>query len=238
MNAFVYGTLLQWKLDLRNRNVLLTYYVVPLIFFGFMGGIFTTINPQARDTLIPSMLVFGITMGALLGAPVPLVEVYGSGVSRAYKVGGIPLWVAAATNLISACIHLLLMSMVIVLLAGLVFGAVLPDHPLWFIAQLAFFILISLTLGTLLGLCFHSASRLTMASQLLFLPSIMLSGIMFPARLLPDVLQGAGWLLPASWGFGLLQQNGHAGSAVTALLAIAATVLILSCWRLVRMQSD
>jgi hypothetical protein len=40
MSAFLYGVVLQWKLDFRNKGVLLTYYVVPLVFFAFMGGIF------------------------------------------------------------------------------------------------------------------------------------------------------------------------------------------------------
>ena len=38
MNAFMYGIVLQWKLDLRNKDMLLTYYVVPLVFFAFRIG--------------------------------------------------------------------------------------------------------------------------------------------------------------------------------------------------------
>ncbi len=51
MKAFMYQFRLQWVLDLRNRGVLLTYYIIPLVFFAFMGGIFTTINPLAKETL-------------------------------------------------------------------------------------------------------------------------------------------------------------------------------------------
>jgi len=41
MSAFIYGAVLQWKLDIRNKGVILTYFVVPLVFFAFMGGIFS-----------------------------------------------------------------------------------------------------------------------------------------------------------------------------------------------------
>lgn len=75
MNAFIYSVGLQWRLDLRNKGILTTYYIVPLIFFGFMGSIFSSINPQSKDTLIQSMSIFSITMGAILGAPAPLVEI-------------------------------------------------------------------------------------------------------------------------------------------------------------------
>ena len=56
MGAFLYGTALQWRLDIRSRTLLITCYVVPLLFFAMMGGIFTSVNPSARETLVPSTL--------------------------------------------------------------------------------------------------------------------------------------------------------------------------------------
>lgn len=107
MSALLYGIALQWKLDIRNKGILLTYYIVPLVFFVFMGGIFTSIEPEANQTIIQSMTVFGVTMGAYLGTPAPLVELYSSEIKKAYKVGGIPLWTAALNNAVSGFIHLL-----------------------------------------------------------------------------------------------------------------------------------
>lgn len=46
-----------------------------------------------------------------------------------------------------------------------------------------------------------------MFSQLVFLPSILLSGIMFPSELLPGVLGAAGRIFPASWGFCLMRDG-------------------------------
>ena len=113
MGAFIYGVLLQWKLDLRNKGVLITYYLVPLLFFGFIGMIFTSINPESKDTLIQSMTIFAITMGSFLGTPIPLVEQYSGDIKKAYKVGGIPLWSGAVNNAISAFIHLFITSVII-----------------------------------------------------------------------------------------------------------------------------
>ena len=52
MKAFLYGVALQWKLDIRSKTLLITCYIVPLLFFAVMGGIFTSINPEAKSTLI------------------------------------------------------------------------------------------------------------------------------------------------------------------------------------------
>lgn len=50
MGAFIYGVSLQWKLDIRSKTLLITCYIVPLLFFGIMGGIFTSVIPGAGDT--------------------------------------------------------------------------------------------------------------------------------------------------------------------------------------------
>lgn len=71
MSAFFYGLALQWRLDIRSKSLLITCYVVPLLFFAIMGGIFTSINPEAKATLIQSMTVMGVTMGALIGCRPP-----------------------------------------------------------------------------------------------------------------------------------------------------------------------
>ena len=63
MSAFLYGTLLQFKMDIRSRSLLVTCYLVPLLFFAIMGNIFTALMPQSRDALIQSMTVMGVSMG-------------------------------------------------------------------------------------------------------------------------------------------------------------------------------
>ena len=228
MNAFLYGVALQWKLDFRNKGVLLTYYVVPLVFFAFMGGIFSSIDPTAKDTLIQAMTVFGVTMGAILGAPVPLVELYGSEIKKAYKIGGIPLWVASINNFISAFLHLLIMSIVIFIIAPLAFNAKIPINlPLYFLA-LAIFIIVSLGVGTVLGLLIKNTSKLTMASQFIFLPSIMLAGIMFPVNMLPKVLENVGKAFPATWGFKLMTSEIFAAETLVPLVIILFVSIAIS----------
>ena len=59
MKALLYGIALQWKLDIRSKTLLITCYMVPLLFFAIMGGIFTSIMPESKDTLVPAMTVMG-----------------------------------------------------------------------------------------------------------------------------------------------------------------------------------
>ena len=231
MKAFLYGVSLQWKLDIRSKTLLITCYLVPLLFFALMGGIFTSVNPEAGETLIPSMTVFGVSMGAFIGLPPSLVELYGGSVRKVYRAGGVPDCLGLLLSGISAFLHLFLMSLILWAAAPLAFGAKLPEHPALYFADLALFLLVSLAAAAVIGLAVKDPSKTPMISILIFLPSIMLSGIMFPADLLPKALQTAGNLFPAAWGYRLLAEDGfraeNLGTPLILLAAAACLCLIL-----------
>ena len=84
MKAFLYGVGLQFKMDIRSKTMLITCYLVPLVFFFFMSGIFTSVDPSAVKTLISSMSVFIITMSALIGLPPSLGDFYTADVKIVY----------------------------------------------------------------------------------------------------------------------------------------------------------
>lgn len=208
MSGFLYSAVLQWKLDIRSKSLLITCYIVPLIFFLLMGGIFTSVMPDMKKTLIQSMTVMSVSMGAFIGLPPSLAETYGSDVNKVYKANGVPLYLGLTTMFLSAFVHLMTACVIILLLAPVLFEAVLPESfPLFFFA-LAIYVAVSLSIGSVLGLTVKSQAKLTMAAQLVFLPSIMLSGIMFPSGLLPHILKAAGYVFPASWGYRLMLDGG------------------------------
>ena len=220
MGAFFYGVSLQWKLDIRSKTLLVTCYVVPLVFFAIMGGIFTSVMPESRNTLIQSMTVFGVTMGALIGLPPSLVEIYGSDIKKIYKANGVPLWLGFALTNLSAFIHLFCMSLLLYIAAPMVFDAAIPANPGWYFACLAVWIVVSLSVASVIGLAVKDQAKTSMVSILVFLPSIMLSGIMFPIELLPKALETVGKIFPASWGYRLLSETGFRLETLLPLLSI------------------
>lgn len=175
-------------------------------------------------------------MGAVLGAPTPLAELYGSEIKKAYKVGRIPLYVPVINNYISAAVHLLLMSTVIFFVAPVVFNASIPENVFSYFMALLLFIITSIAVGTLLGLLVKSISRLTMISQVIFLPSLMLSGIMFPSEMLPQPLEFIGKALPATLGFQLMNTQDFSSGNGWLLLIITLILWVISIWRLFKLR--
>ena len=227
MNGFFYGAALQWKLDIRSKSLLVTCYIVPLIFFLLMGGIFTSVMPEMKSTLIQSMIVMSVSMGAFIGLPPSLMETFGSDIKKIYKANGVPLYLGLMTMFFSAFVHLMASCTIILLLAPILFEAVLPVQLPFFFLALAIYIIVSLGIGSILGMVVKNQAKLTMIAQLVFLPSIMLSGIMFPASLLPGFLKTTGRIFPAFWGYRLMLDNGFClGNLWYLVLVFCVSVII------------
>lgn len=207
MGAFFYGVSLQWKLDIRSKTLLITCYLVPLLFFAIMGGIFASVMPETRDTLISSMTVFGVTMGALIGLPPSLVEIYGGDMKKIYQANGVPLSLGLVLANLSAYLHLFLMSIILSVAAPLVFHAEMPENMGMYFISLGIFIAVSLSVASVIGLAVKDQAKTAMFSILIFLPSVLLSGIMFPMELLPKAFEAAGKIFPASWGYRMMTEQ-------------------------------
>lgn len=238
MNGFLYGVALQWRLDIRSRTLLITCYVVPLLFFAVMGGIFTSINPESKYTLIQSMTVLGVSTGALIGLPPSLVEIYGSDIKKMYKANGVPLYLGLVSMFLSAFIHLLIMCGIIYLAAPIIFDAVPPASIGLYFSSLAIFIAASLSVGSVLGLLVKNQAKLTMISQMIFLPSVMLSGIMFPVDLLPGFFKAIGKVLPATWGYKLMVGDSFNIGSSLPLVVIFLTAVALCSFLLRKLQAE
>lgn len=229
MKAFLYGVSLQWKMDIRSKTLLITCYIVPLLFFAVMGGIFTSVMPDSKDTLIQSMTVFGVTMGALIGLPPSLVEIYGSNIKKVYKANGVPICLGLVLTNISTFIHLLIMGTILYITAPLAFDAKIPSNSGIYFISLITFTAVSLSVASILGLAVVDQAKISMFSMIIFLPSIMLSGIMFPAELLPEAFRVTGKLFPTWWGYRMMLENRFEIKNILPLVLIFLFAIVICC---------
>lgn len=224
MQAFLYGIYIQWRIDIRNKEALLFYYLVPLLFYGFVGSFFLSIMKDFGfgDTMIVSMSIFGITMGGILGSGIPVCNHYGTALRKAYQVQNIPFWVYAVQNYVSACIHLLLMVSVILVTAPFLFQVYLSISILQFYISMFLYASLCIWISSFLGLIFQTSNKLTMGAQCIFLPSILLSGIMMPADVLDGPFLMISKIIPATWI--LLWLEGNVTYLYVSLLVLCVLI--------------
>ncbi len=239
MNAFFTYLWIQFKVDLRDRGLLLNYYLVPLAFFIVMGAVFSSVTPLMKTTLSASMTIFAITMGAVMGAPTMLVKMRESGTMRAFKVNGISGTSVLIVHGLSTFIHLFIVAAIIYFIAPLAFHAQMPVSIPAYFAIVAAYLLVCIGIGLLIGVTAPSQTYTTMLSMLVFLPSLLLSGIMFPAEMLPDALRLVGRLFPATYSlqsfYGLAYGMPTVIDPYLSLVCIAGYSLILfglAFWRM------
>ena len=130
------------------------------------------------------------------------------------------------------------MSAIIYSVAPIAFDATPPANlPLYF-GSLSIFIAVSLSVGSVLGLAVKKQAKLTMISQLVFLPSIMLSGILFPIDLVPHFFGMLGKLFPAAWGYILMKGDGFSFGTLWPLAALFAASGVILTVLLKRLQAE
>ena len=198
MKPFLKYLGIQFKMDLRDRGILMTYYLVPLLFFAVIGSVFSSINPLMKPTLAASMSIFAVTMGAVMGSPIPIVKARESGTLRAFRVNGIPDAVFLAIQGLSAFLHLAVVSAVIYFISPYLLHSQVPEFPLDYAAVLLVLLLTSIGIGLLIGTAAPNQSAASMLSMIVFFPTVMLSGIMFPSSMLPVGFRRFGLIFPAT----------------------------------------
>jgi ABC-2 type transport system permease protein len=185
------------------------------------------------------MTIFAVTVGAVLGLPTPIVKLRETGVLRAFRVNGIPNHKVLLVQAISAFLHLSLVSIIILVTAPVIFDAGVPKNYIAYFITLLVLIFTSIALGLIIGVMVSDQSMATMLSQAIFLPSLLLSGIMFPASMLPKFLRWLGQIFPAThamhsftgMAFNYGQANYSGVLDLTLILLIGILAGGIALWR-------
>ena len=198
MTAFVNHFLFEFRTGVRNKQLLLMNYLFPLGFFLMMGFVMGEINPAFLENMTPAMAVFAVLSATLLGIPDPLVNARESGIYRSYKINGIPATSILVIPALTTILHLVIVTIIITIFAPLLFDAPAPVN--WFNYGLTFFGLAFALAGisVLIGVIAPNSRVTVMYSQMFFIPSILLGGMMFPFEMLPEAAGKIAQLLPAT----------------------------------------
>ncbi|MGE5601555.1 MAG: ABC transporter permease [Nitrososphaerales archaeon] len=198
MNAFANHFAYEFKTGLRNTSMLFMSYLFPLGVYVLLTLVMSAVNPLFKATMIPAMCVFAMMGGGLLGMGGPIVEARDAGIYRSFKINGVPAASIIAIPVLASTVHVLVVSLIITLSAAAIFGGALPVAPLAFGALLVLGAFAMCSLGALIGVVATNSRAVLGLSQLIFLPSMVLGGLMMPLAMLPPGMQKVAALLPAA----------------------------------------
>jgi ABC-2 type transport system permease protein len=225
MNAFIHHFSFEFRAGIRNKQLLLMNYLFPLGFYLMMGFIMAEINPLFREDIIPAMIVFGVLAATLLGIPDPLVNARENGVFRSYKINGVPSISILVIPALTTILHLVIMTVLITATAPMLFDAPLPVNWLNFVLIFVALAFACAGLSVLIGVVSPSSRMTVLWSQLIFVPSMLLGGLMLPYSMLPDVAGKFAQLLPATQAMNAF--NGLAMGKVAAFSPWGSVIMLL-----------
>jgi ABC-2 type transport system permease protein len=198
MNAFANHFSFEFRTGIRNKTLLLMNYLFPLGFYLMMGFVMPAINPIFLDSMIPGMVVFAILAATILGIPDPLVNARESGIFRSYKINGVPAASILVIPALTTILHLVIVAAIITASAPLLFDAPVPVNWLNYLLVFGAMAVACAGLGVLIGVVSSSTRMTVLWSQLVFIPSMLLGGLMIPYDMLPESVGRVSQLLPAT----------------------------------------
>jgi ABC-2 type transport system permease protein len=163
-----------------------------------MGFVMPAINPLFLDALIPAMVVFAILAATLLGIPDPLVSARETGIFRSYKINGVPASSILIIPALTTALHLAIVTVIITATAPLLFDAPVPENWVNYVVVFVAMAIACSGLGVLIGVISSSTRMTVLWSQLVFIPSMLLGGLMIPYSMLPEAIGKISQLLPAT----------------------------------------
>lgn len=227
MKAFAVHFLVDLKSGLRDKTLLLMNYLFPLGFYLVIGGIMPKLNPLYGDMLIPSMMIFGILVSTVLGMPNSIVTYRNNGIFRSYKINGISELSMLSTPTISTIFHTVIVTAIILVSAPILLGAKLPANFAGLLLVFISTVIAFSGLALLIGVISNNTSVTVLYAQALFLPSMLIGGLMFPAKALPEAVAKFGKLLPTTYAMDAFESLAAKGNA-SFNPAISLSILI-SC---------
>ncbi len=224
MTAFVNHLGFEFRSGLKSPTSMLMFYLFPIGFYALMGLVMVEINPEFAELLIPSMVLVTLMAGTLLGLPAQFVEARDAGIYRSFKVNGVPATSIVAIPVVASAFHGVIGSAVIASTAGAFFGAVVPVDWMAFSLLTMLSAFVFGALAALIGVVSTSSRATVLWSQLVFLPSMLIGGLMLDLELIPEGMRWFSKLLPTTYA--MQAYRGLAFDSSTVIDGPVATVVL------------
>lgn len=198
MNAFATHFAFEFKTGLRNPNLLMINYLFPVGFYVIMGLVMTKINPMFTDTMVPALAVFAIIASTILGMPSPMVEAREAGIFRSFKINGVPALSILIIPALTTIFHAMISATLIAVTAPVFFDGIAPDSWPTFLLVMLVTAFACGGIGALISVISKDSRATVLWSQLIFLPAMLIGGLMVPLSALPASIAPASMLLPTT----------------------------------------
>ncbi len=244
MKAFYALFVIDLKLALRNKSVLVFNYFFPLVFFFVFGQMYGAKQGTIVLQVMTMVTAIGILGNGLFGAGMRAVQEREADVLRRFKVTPITPVPLLMASMITGLILYLPSVIVTLFLANRIYGMHVPPNLLSFFIFVCIGSLALRSVGLIIAAVVNSTQETMILIQPIYMGMLFLSGATIPIVLFPGWLQIVTQFIPATYlitGIGGILQRGesvaHNWLSVLALL-ITAFVGMFVATKLFRWEKE
>ncbi len=244
MNAYLTLIKIDIRLAFRQRIVIFSNYLMPLLFFFVFAQTFRAAQGGAILQVVAMVIVIGILGNGLIGAGIRAAQEREANILRRYKVAPIsPLPLLVASTVTGLVVYLPCVLGILALATWRYGMAPIPN-----LASMLIFVVLGVvalrSIGLLVASVVNSTQENAIIVQIIYMAMLFLSGATLPVQIFPNWLLVVTQFIPATWLMTGLQgimlrhetllQNWQAAGA----MLLTAAVGLLLCVKLFRWEKE
>src|SRR3954470_873100 len=230
MKAFLALFVIDLKLALRNKSVLVFNYFFPLIFFFVFGQSYGAKQGTVVLLVMTMVTTIGILGNGLFGAGMRAVQEREADVLRRYKVTPITPVPLLMASMITGLILYLPSVIITLILANRLYGMHVPPNLFSFFLFVCIGSLALRSIGLIIAAVVNSTQETMLLIQPIYMGMLFLSGATIPITFFPNWLQIVTQFVPATYLMiglaGILQRGESVAQNWLSVVALLITAFV------------
>ncbi|WP_328460226.1 ABC transporter permease [Actinoplanes sp. NBC_00393] len=218
MNVFGKLVVTEFRTALREPAYFFFAGLFPLILILILGAVPAFREPDPAlgglrvvDVYAGIVIALSIAMIGLQGMPTVLANYREKGILRRLATTPVSPIALLGAQLVFSAILVVCSSVLVFVVAGIVWGVPLPESPLAFLLAVLLAVIGVFAVGLLIAAVAPSGKAANAIGLILFFPLMFLAGLYAPREVLPDVVQRIADFTPLAAGERLMHEamTGH-----------------------------
>ncbi len=210
-----FGTLLknEWKLNIRNMNMVIFAVIMPLVVLVILGVLYGT-KPAAAgaaytflDQSFGALCTISICAGGLMGLPLVVAEYRERKILKRFQVTPIRPVMLLAVEFTIYVIYAAVSTLTLFPVARLFWNVTIHGSWLAFLGSWLLTMVSTLSIGMMVGGIAKNEKTASVIACVLYFPMLIFSGATLPFEAMPEMMQKIIRVLPMTQGIQLMKET-------------------------------